>query len=145
MSQRLMNALLILSLVGILGLFLTNFLPMLRGPIQQKFVDYQDVNGIDVTKGGSPWTLNFKQQNDFLDRLNQSILIKKADYQPTQEKFSFDSITIHRFKDKDIVLKPIGKKNKNIVFTSPQISENAYVQDVSEGNLLSFIETTYDK
>lgn len=144
MNPRLLNMLVILSLVGIFALFLTHFLPMLTFPTKQQYVDYTVVNGIEVTRAKLPWTLNFKQQNDVIERLNQSLMIKKADFQPTQDKFPFESITIHRFNDKDIILKPIGKKNKNIVFSVPQLSNDNYLQDVSEGSLLSLLETTYD-
>lgn len=144
MSTRLINSLAILAIVGIFALFASHFIPMVWTGPKQKYVEYNDVNGIDVSKGTLPWTLNFKQQNDVLDRINQSIMIKKSDFQPSQDKFPFESITIHRFKDKDIILKPIGKKNKNIVFSVPQLSNDTYLQDVSEGDLLSFLETTYD-
>jgi len=144
MSTRLINALAILAIVGILALFASHFIPMVWTGPKQKFVESNDVNGIDVSQRTLLWTLNFKQQNEVLNRINQSMMIKKSDFEPTQDKFPFDSITIHRFKDKDIILKPIGKKNKNIVFSVPQLNNDSYLQDVSEGALQSFLETTYD-
>lgn len=143
MSNRTLNTLIIISLAGILGLFITNILPIVWPQKYDKFIRYNDVKGISIQHAQKDWTLNFDQQTKLIDYLNEAILVKKDLLKNNQAPLPFTSITIYRFEGSDIVLKALGKIEKNLVFAAPQWAADTYLQDVSEGGMQTLLEKSY--
>jgi len=143
MSNRTLNSLVVLLLVGILALFTVNLLPMLYPHSKEKFIGFNDVKGIAVEHNQNLWELNFDQQNQLIDSINHAIQVKKEGSLSKQD-FPFQSIVIYRFNGDDVVLKPLGKNGNHLVFSAPQLLAETYLQDMTTGEMQNLIQSTYD-
>lgn len=98
-----------------------------------------EIKGVSIEKNGKSFTLNEKQQTQFLDFLNKMRPVDKKDYTP-QGNFDFTRISIQRFDKPDVNLLPVAIESKNLVFNIPILSSGSYMLDLSGGELNTLIQ-----
>lgn len=144
-SNRFLVFMTALVLLGMGVLFVINFNSILGGkPIGQTYLEYNDVRGIAIKHKDSLYTLNFSQQNQLIDFINQSIKIQDYEKQSIS-KPDFQQIIIYLFNGKpDLILEPVGYMNENLIYTNKEWNPSGYMRDVSAGSLKRFLSETYD-
>jgi len=144
-SNRMIIYLTILVLIGMGILFLLNVNNILTGqPHSETFIKLNDVSGIGVKHQGLIYTLNFEQQNNMLNMLNQSLRIKNIET-GTRKTPNIDQIIIYRFKDQSpIILTPVTYLNTNLIFSNQEWNPNGYLMEVSQGRFNQLLTESYD-
>lgn len=135
-----------LILVILLGLLLTvNIETIMRGKdTSEPYIEYNKVRGIAVEHKEKLYTLNFKQQNDLIYILNNSIHVLgvKPD---KREKPQISKIIVYQFEGKpDLLITPVAYINQNLVYSAPSWSADGYLMEVSEGELQRLLAQTFD-
>lgn len=153
MSNRLIVYLAGLGIVGIIILLALNTASML-GVTGDRYISANDVRGMALEARGKTWTLNFEQQKEVIDILNQSKPMQAPTYKQLEfvSNPGFERIIIYRFLDQpDLILSPIGYVNtqvpgqENLEFTVPGWNPNGNLRETSDGKLKSILESVYDK
>lgn len=145
MNNRTLYTMTALVLLGIAVLFWTNIKSIIEGkPLSQTYLNYNEVRGVAVQYKGKPYTLNFEQQNQFIDYVNRFIPIEKIESK-SDKKPDFDSIIVYQFNNQpDITFKPVAFNEQNLIFSVPLLQKDGYLMDISEGKLNQFISKTHD-
>lgn len=134
----------VLVLGGMLVLFSLNLLRIFGdNPHSPTYIRHNDVRGIAVRHEGLLYTLNFRQQNDVIDLLNRSVLLREL---PTgqREDSPIEQIIIYRFGSNDLVLTPIAYINNHLVYSTSLENPPPYLMDLSSGTLKNLLSQTYD-
>jgi hypothetical protein len=97
------------------------------------------VRGMAVFHNAIPYTLNFDQQNEVLNYLNEAIVVQEKG---NVEKAPFDKIVIYRFEQPELALEPIGVLQDNIIFSASSWNGNGY--RMTNSSLSDLITQTYD-
>lgn len=141
MNNRILIYLTLIVLAGMAFLIGSNLATLFHIPATERFLKYNDVQGIEITHNDKPYLLNFTQQNGLVTLLNQALPTKE-----TAEKtaVNFSKITIYRFNAPTIELIPVTIKNKNLLFSQPEWNANGLLEETSNGELLSLISQTFD-
>jgi hypothetical protein len=121
-----------------------NITTLLNPSPVEKYISFNDVNGIEVVHNKIPYTLNFEQQNKLLEYLNVSLPIGKEKFPSNKESLDFDKIVIYRFGAPEITLIPLAYYQQNLIYEAPGWNPKGYMQDISEGQLRTLISQTYD-
>ncbi len=133
-----------LVIIGILALLMINLAPQHPSTSTPLFASVGNVRGMAVIHKGLPYTLNFKQQEFSIDNLNRAVKVKKSDFVSSKNSFLFDKIVIYRFDGGDIEVIPEALNEKNIVFSSPSLSQDSYFLELSGGELYTLLSKTFD-
>lgn len=143
MPERLITYSLIL--LGCLGLLLAaNLLRLSRTGPADKYLNHNNVSGIAVEHQGLLYTLNFEQQNAFIDLLNRAVQITKEGVTTPSISFNFSKIVVYPLKGKEVVLNPVENSADGFIAYSAQLFPDGYLKDTSQGQLLKLITQTYD-
>lgn len=145
MNNKILIFMTALVLVGVGILLMINLKAIFQGkPLSQIYLNYNEVRGVAVQYKGKPYTLNFEQQNTFIDIVNRFIPIEKIESRSPQ-KPEFEKIIVYQFNNKpDIIFTPVAYQNENLVFSVPVLQPQGYLKDVSEGKLSKLISETFD-
>ena len=135
----------ILLIVGMLILFTFDFKAILSGePLNQKYLKFNDVQSIAIEHNQLLYTLNFDQQNQVINILNESIPIEeiKSDKRVLP---NITKIVIYSLKGKpEIVLTPIAYVDNDLIYSAPDWAPNGFLMEVSEGALRNIFSQAYD-
>lgn len=144
MSNRTLGFLTALVILCMIVLFAINLNSILSGqPINQKYLQYNEVRGMAITRHKVLYTLNFEQQNEIVGILNQAIPINVIEGERTPA--NIEQLIIYQFQElPDIVLTPIGYVGKDMIFAAPQWTPNGYLKELSEGTLQKLLTESYD-
>lgn len=144
MSNRTLIILTSAFFLGIIVLFSINMTSILTGqPLNQIYLQYNNVRGMAVLHNKLLYTLNFQQQNKVIDIINQAVTIDtiKGDRKPP----NVEKLMIYQFENApDIELVAVGYVEKNLIFSAPKWVPNGYLMEVSEGNLQKLLSESYD-
>lgn len=145
MNNRTVLFMTLAVLAGMAILFAINLQGILGGKApSQPYLQYNDVRGIAVKHDGKLYTLNFDQQKQLIEMLNQSDKVERLG-EGSREAVNFEEIIIYRFESKpDWVVTPITYINNNLFYSMPEWNSKGYLMDVSEGKLKKLISQTYD-
>jgi len=143
MSNRTLIVLTFFVLIGIAVLLGLNIKAMVTPKGVSQYLAPGEVRGMAVEHDGKLFTLNFSQQNMFLQYLNQSDRtaeknIEKASQLPVKR------IVIYRFNNSDIDVMPVGYKGKDLLLSAPTLNSQGLLWDTSEGALETLLNSTYD-
>jgi hypothetical protein len=143
-----MNRLLLASLVllACLSLLLAlNLLPFLRSSTPEKYLQYNAVSGIAVEHRGLLYTLNFEQQNGFIDLINRALPITKEGIEhPSFEPVNFTKIVVTPFEGAPIVFTPVENTAEGLTTYCAELNPDGYLKEPSQGKLVELLTQTYD-
>lgn len=138
-----MTTLTIIVVVVMAALILLNMTTIFSHPLHEKYLAYNDVNGIDVEQNGLLWTMNFDQQNKSIEYINRSLSVERS-RNADKAELNFTRLIIHRFKEPDIILEPVTYEDNNLIFNVPEWNKNGFLLDTSRGQFKTLISQTYD-
>lgn len=143
MSNRFILYMTVGVILGIAVLLSINLFYTLQGnPIGETYLKYNFVRGAAVEHEGKLYTLNFAQQNAFIQNINKAI--QTSDIKSTSDtKPEISKIVVYQFNGPDIVLTPVNY-DEDILFSAPQLSTTKYLKDISRGQLRTLISQTYN-
>ena len=127
-----------------LVLFLLNSIPLIWPQKSEKYLKFNDVRGMAVEHKQKLYTLNFKQQNEFVGYFNASLPLEKGKVGDTKPKLEVSKIIIYRFDQPDITIVPMEYLKNNLIFSSPDWSSEGLMSDTSDGALKNLLSQTYD-
>jgi hypothetical protein len=145
MSNRTLVVLTVLVIAGMLVLFGLNVTNILTGqPPNQKYLKYNDIQGMAIGRNRVLYTLNFQQQNQVIEILNSAVPIteiKSGKRNPP----NIDKLVIYPLQGKpEIVLTPIAYVDNNLIFSAPDWVAHGYLMELSDGDLKNLLSKTYD-
>jgi hypothetical protein len=145
MSNRTLVVLTVLVILGMLVLFGLNVSDILTGqPPNQKYLKYNNVQGMAIGHNRVLYTLNFQQQNQVIEILNSAVPvdeIKAGKRTPP----NIDKLVIYPFPGKpEIVLTPVAYVDDALIFAAPDWVPNGYLMELSDGTLKELLSKTYD-
>ncbi len=145
MDNRTLFSLTALVLIGMVILLALNMTSILTGePENQTYLKYKQVRGIAINHNGLLYTLNFQQQNEVVEILNQAVRVMGIKPGKRQRP-KISQIVIYQFNQQpDLLLTPIAYVDDNLVFSIPEWNPNGYLMEVSEGRLRQLLSQTYD-
>ena len=155
MNNRTLYILAAIALVCIGALFVVNMMPLLRSVSVEKRIALGDVRGMELVREGTPWTLNYDQQNRVAEMLNMAIAVNDKIDVENKDK-DFDEIIIYRFNASPLHLKLVGERiqdtkqklfgqnSPDLIFSIPEWNKTGYIQDVSQGELKNLLNKLYD-
>lgn len=122
------------SLLGVLVL-INFYIAQSQNEQVYKFLSPYELRGMSVEQENISYTLNFKQQNQVLEILNNGTYMEKA--LVFQDNKSFDGVTLYLFDGKpNIHLKTIGEMDDNVIFQK----DSGYLFEHSDGKLEEILE-----
>lgn len=133
----------ILGMVVLLGLNMTN---LLKGQSKtQTYLKYNHVRGMAIDHQKLLYTLNFQQQNEVIDILNESVRV--VGVKPgKRKKPDFEKVIVYQFDGKpDLIIKPIAYVGNNLVFSVAEWNPEGYLMELSEGKLQTLLSKSYDQ
>jgi hypothetical protein len=145
MNNRTLFTLTGIVLLGMTILLGLNIKTILTGePENQTYLKYNQVRGIAVQHKELLYTLNFKQQNQVISILNQSVRV--LGLKPgKRQRPDVAKIIIYQFNEQpDLVITPLVYVDNNLVYSIPQWNPNGDLMEVSEGVLKELLPETYD-
>ncbi len=114
------------------------------------FLNYNTVEGIAISRNQLMYSLNFKQQKQFIDILNLETAVQGG-ANPIEEipstdhsAINFDAITIYLFNSKPIVLTPLNFIENQFVFETNGWIPYRYLMEKSGGKLKTLLMESYD-
>lgn len=87
--------------------------PIFGKPLAEKYVRYNDVRGAAIEIEGKLYTLNFKQQNALVSKINQAVPFRENSHQKSAAK-----VILYRFNAPDLVFE-VDAAWKNLFFLEP--------------------------
>lgn len=144
-QNRVSLFLLIAAILAIGGLFIVKLAPLFQTVRPGRYLTPNEVRGIAVFHNGTPFTLNFTQQNRLIDLLNLSLASEKIATPSQADHPPIEKISIYRFGDSDIELEPLFYAEDNLIFTCRLWNWNGYMQDTTGGALRTLLAETFDK
>lgn len=144
MNNRNLTILIFSGVIGVVALLLINLAPDVRTVSSPQIASPGNVKGMALYHAGTPFTLNFSQQEFVLDALNRSVKVKKSAYSSTKESFPFEKIVLYRFNGTDIEFVPVSQREQNLIFSAPAIDQDSYLLELSGGELNTLLNQTFD-
>lgn len=144
-SNRAVFYMTFLVLAAMAALFIINFKGILGGQvISQTYLKPNFVRGMAVKHKQLIYTLNFQQQNQIVDILNQSV--KTQQVKPGKQQVpEIEQIIIYQFDGKpDLIITPLAYVDNELIYTNPAWNSNGYMMEVSNGQLQKLLSQTYD-
>jgi hypothetical protein len=137
-----MTIIVLAAMAILLGINLTSILT--GKPEKQTYLKYNDVRGMAVGYNHLLYTLNFAQQKQVISILNRSV--KVMGVKPgKRERPAIEKMEIYLFEKRPtITITPIAYIDNNLVFTTPEWSEDGYLMEVSNGALKKLLTESYD-
>lgn len=127
------------------GLILLQNLIHVFSPSQSgQFLGRSDVRGIAVEHQGLNYTLNFEQQNEFIDSINKALPVGEGALSHRNPPINFTKITVYRFNQPDLNFLPIEINNESLTFSVTGLTTPKLLMDVTAGRLSNLIASTYD-
>lgn len=128
------------------------------GVMPSRYISPNDVRGVAVEHNGKLYTLNFQQQNEFINTLNRFIPVGKellenrqiqVDHSPEVQK-----IIIYRFNAPNLDLIPVAYVSKstsvmqneaqiNMVFSVPEWNKDGLLEESTGDELMDLLYSTY--
>lgn len=145
MSNKTLSILLILSigLIGILFLFNLSAGSGAKGP--DKFVSPNGVQGVVIEHNGKEYTLNFQQQNAFINSINRAVSIPKTEEKNIRKvPFPYGTVTIFRFEKPPVKINPVGFINQQIILDIPEFNAQGLIRETGPGEIHPQLLQTYD-
>ena len=166
MNRRITLGMTITVLSSFVIILLLNVASLI-GFISDDWISQNDVRGIAVQHKGQLYTLNFEEQKLFIDVLNRSYDVSRADVEARKSEFTMgpdiDKIIIYRFDQPNIEIIPVAYINKkadvfdsvlensiNLVFSAPLLNPHGLLEEANdreEANddvVYKMLKTTYD-
>lgn len=109
-----------------------------------QFLSRNQVRGIEVVHKEKPFTLNFEQQNAFIDYINSTELVNKSMAAAIQTPADIEKIIIYLFDAPEITLTTVGYLNSNLLLSVPKWNPEMLLLDRSQGSFKTLISETYD-
>lgn len=135
---------LVLASMGLL--FVMNFTPLFKNLAAAKnYIELNDIQAISIEKEGKPHTLNLEQQIELVKYLNLTVPVEKKTYENQDDKVNFQQITIYRFNQPEIVIKPVATIGKDLLLSIPAWNPSGYMRDLSSGSLQNLIDKSIEK
>jgi CBS domain-containing protein len=138
---------LIIGLVAIGAALLLNLLPVedRRTPVGE-IITNGDVRGAALIYAGKPYTLNFKQQEEFVNWMNRAVPVTHPEIQGGITDPDFEKVVVYRFNDKpNLTLKPVGYlKTGNLVFTIEEDQNKGFYLDTSQGQMKKLLTQIHE-
>ena len=144
MSNKTLTYLLGAVLSGMMVIFFSNVATFFYEPTSEKYLDYNFVRGMAVEHKGKKYTLNFEQQNQVTQQLNQAIHVRRQNFEQNSVTPNFERIIIYLFDEPDLVISPIGFVNNQLIFEAADWNPDGYLRETGPGVLKSLLSTTYD-
>lgn len=132
--------LIVLGVLAVAALFIVNFSSYLPIPGIAKSFSKDEVRGMAVEHDRSLFTLNFEQQNQAIDFLNQASVAKEQS--PAKSAIPIQKIIIYPFGNQQpIEIATIAFDNAdNLLFRY----KDKVMQDTSKGKFKQLLSETYD-
>lgn len=131
----------VLAVLILLGI---NLIPFFSTSQKKVLISLNDTNGMAVVHNGTPYTLNFEQQNSAMEYINRAVFVKKSDYANRKKNFEVEKITVYRFKKPEVDIFPIDLADKNLIFSAPAWSQEYYFMDLSAGGFQRLLISSFD-
>jgi len=125
-----------IALVAIAAAFFLNLSSKFNTEIANPILIQGDVEGMAVQYKGKLYTLNFRQQEQFIETINKSLpyIEKKV----SNEGLNFDKLVVYRFQKPEIALTPIGYEAGRLVFSIPELHAG-YLEEATPGKIQNLI------
>lgn len=141
MDSRSLTYIMILAFAAIILLFVNNAIDAIGVPRLDKYISPYEVRGMSLLHKGTPYTLNFHQQNVCVDSLNRGIAVGAQRQGHTDAPF--EKLVIYRFQQPDIELPVVSLSDGSLVFHAPEWSKAGYLAEVSGGDMWHALSTAY--
>ena len=142
MNNTTLTYLLVFGIIGMVLIVVLNFTGISQNSITtEKYINPNQVRGIDVVHAGKLWTLNFDQQNKLLSLLNGSSPIE-GHFNP--QKFDFEKIIVYLFNRPDLIITPIHTIDNSLIFSAPEWKSNSDFKESKPGEIQKLLSSTYD-
>lgn len=143
-STLVMLSALVIASMGLLVVM--NFAPVFQKlAAEKKFIDLNDIQAISIERDGKPHILNLEQQIALVKYLNQTVPVENKTYENQGDKVNFQQITIHRFNQPEIVIKPVATIGRDLLLSIPEWNPSGYMRDLSSGALQNIIDQSVEK
>lgn len=133
-----------IALLTIGILFLFNLSSMFINPFPEHYIGHNRIKGMAIQHDGILFTLNFSQQNEAVDLINQAVTTSATDSFKQQSQQDFQKLVIYRFNAPDITITPITMIDNSYIFSVPEFSENLLLKDTSQGRLKNVLSESYE-
>lgn len=138
-----MTGLVIIGMAILFALNVSIIVSEQGGP--QTYLKFNDVRGMAVKYKQLLYTLNFSQQNEIIEILNQSIPMLSSDASGFRQAPDIQQIIIYQFGNKpDLILTPIVYMNNQLIYSMPQWNAKNNLMELSNGRLQTLLSETYD-
>lgn len=127
------------------ALFAVQLLPTFMAVETETYVTYNGTKGMAVKQNNKEWTLNFDQQNLFIASINGGEHIGKQLIRENPEIFPYQSVTVYQFDKPNITFRSVALQDDQIVFAAPEVIENGYLIEGSEGKLKAMLSEAFDR
>lgn len=129
---------------AVILLITLNIVSMFWNPNPDVYITRNDVRGMDIQYKNTLYTLNFAQQNEVIDILNQGVLVA-PEVSKNEKKPDFEKLILYRFDKSDIEIVPFNIDNdNNYTFSVSDFSKTKNLKDTSRGTLQELLLETYD-
>jgi hypothetical protein len=132
-------------IVSVIVLFSFNSRVLVTGELlNEKYLKYNEVQGIAVEHQHMKYTLNFAQQKEFIAILNRALPVRNL--QMLQLKpLPFESIVVYQFNQQPLIFLPLGFIDDRLVFSVPNWNSEDYLMEISNGRLQEIFSQIYDE
>ncbi len=136
------TVLVVASMLVLLGLNLSSILT--GEPTTPRYLHRNQIRGMAVGHRQLLYTLNFAQQNQIVDLLNEAIQVEGIP-SGNREAPDIDALVVYTFDDKpEVKLQPIAYIDHNLLFSAPAWTSSGYLMERSEGDLQKLLSLAYD-
>jgi hypothetical protein len=115
--------------------------PPTSGP---EAIAQNQVLSISVYHNDKPYILNFKQQQQLVQLINEGKIIPKPVQTDKLEDQGVQQISIRLFKKSPVVVTPLGIVNSRWVFLVKEDSKEYFLEEKEIGTFAQLLKGTYD-
>lgn len=144
MNSKTTTIMTVTVLVSILLIFLLKMISTLlpSSPHPRAYVVPEEVRGMSLYYHNLPYTLNFEQQNKFIQLFNRCVPVGIQELD-TQTSIAPEKLVIYFFNKEEATLIFKGIEGRNILFNAASWGDQGF-RDVSGGAMLELLNSSYD-
>jgi hypothetical protein len=142
MSNKTLFYFTIAVLFGIAALFAINLASIMTPTQPEPVLKYDFVRGMAAQHADKLYTLNFEQQNQFIEIINRAIPNKEIVGDVFKRPF-IEKIVIYQFNEPNIEILPVAQVGQNLVLKIN--GKEGYLKDVSDGALKTLLFQTINR
>ena len=142
-SNKLIFSIVVVVTLSIMSLGAIGYLQYIRSPKGGGQLSAQNVEGVELYHDGSPYVLNFSQQQTFLLMLHNLEAIKQSDlkdFRPSDK----DKLVVYQFGGKTTELFVQGESEDRLVFVIPSWHKTLFFIDSLGKELSDFLDNLHD-